>query len=59
MHTLPLPIQPQTPLLLRRAEKIPSPKNLPVTANMTVVTTPSREPEMRDQTQDQTAPRND
>lgn len=48
-----------TPLLLRRAEKIQDAKDLPISANMTVVTTQGMQPEMRDQTSDPTAPRND
>lgn len=44
------------PLLLRRAQKRPV---VPITANMTVVTTQGQSPEMRDQMKDQTAPRKD
>jgi len=47
----------EVPLLLRRVR--PRPVFTPATANMTVVTTQGHIPEMRDQRDDPTAPRND
>ena len=47
----------EAPLLLRRAT--PRPKSSVVTMNMTVVTTQGNQPEMHDQQDDATAPRND
>jgi hypothetical protein len=59
MNSLNIPISEHTPLLLRRTERIPDRNSLGVKANMTVVTTPGNNPEMHDQQQDATAPRND
>jgi hypothetical protein len=59
MNRMAIKIKKHTPLLLRRAEKIPSLPRSQIRANMTVVTTPNNKPEMHDQQQDATAPRND
>jgi hypothetical protein len=52
-----LTLKPDSPLLLRRAR--PRPVVPETTANMTIVTTQGFQPEMKDQTDDPTAPRND
>jgi hypothetical protein len=52
-----LALKDDAPLLLRRAR--PRPVVTDVRANMTVVTTQGNQPEMHDQQDDPTAPRND
>jgi len=50
-------IAPNAPLMLRRVTQKPT--VLPIVGNMTVVSSPGRQPEMSDQMSDATAPRND
>lgn len=54
-------IDTSSPFLLRRLEPMETPTEVggEVVANMTVVTTPTNNPEMHDQKDDPTAPRND
>lgn len=48
-----------TPLMLRRVTKKPKLELVPTVMNMTVVSSPGRNPEMSDQMSDMTAPRHD
>lgn len=48
-----------TPLMLRRITRKPQLVLVPTVMNMTVCTTPGRNPEMSDQVTDATAPRHD
>lgn len=59
MNSLNIEIQEHTPLMLRKTETPPDTSSFEPQANMTVVTTGGFKPEMTDQQEDATAPRND